>query len=133
MTRSGVARATFGVLFILAGIWHFLFPAYYRAIVPSYLPAPAALVAVSGLAEIAGGFGLLVPRWRQAAGLGLVVLLLAVFPANVEMLRQGRARGMSGPVEALLWLRLPFQAVLMWWAWRLSRPSLVRLSNRGHR
>jgi uncharacterized membrane protein len=125
MTRWEVARTAFGVLFILAGILHFMVPAYYRAIIPSYLPAPATLVAVSGLAEVAGGIGILVPRWRQSAGLGLVVLLLAVLPANVEMLRQGRAHGVSPVHEALLWLRLPLQGVLIGWAWRLSRPGLV--------
>ncbi len=125
MTRSEVARTAFGVAFILAGILHFMVPAYYRAIIPPYFPAPATIVAVSGMAEIAGGVGMLVPRWRQAAGLGLVVLLLAVLPANVEMLRQGRAHGVSPVHEALLWLRLPFQGVLMGWAWRLSRPAVV--------
>lgn len=123
-----VGRIVYGVLFIAAGILHFVFPAEYRAIMPPYLPAPATLVAVSGLAEIAGGAGLLIPRWRQAAGIGVVVLLLAVFPANVEMLRQFRARGVTAPLETLLWLRLPFQAVLIWWAWRLSRPSPARHS-----
>ena len=126
MTRSEVARTAFGVVFILAGILHFVVPAYYRAIIPPYLPAPATVVAVSGMAEVAGGVGMLLPRWRQAAGLGLVVLLLAVLPANVEMLRQGRAHGVSPGHEALLWLRLPFQAVLMGWAWRLSRPAVGR-------
>lgn len=125
MTRSDVARTAFGVGFILAGIRHFMVPAYYRAIIPPYVPAPATLVAVSGIAEIAGGIGMLVPRWRPAAGLGLVVLLLAVLPANVEMLRQGRAHGVSPVHEALLWLRLPFQAVLMRWVWQLSRPAVV--------
>jgi uncharacterized membrane protein len=121
MTRSEAGRAGFGALFVLAGALHFAIPDYYRAVVPGYLPAPAALVAVSGVAEIAGGLGLLLPRWRRAAGVGLILLLLAVLPANVEMLRQGRARGVSALLEALLWLRLPFQAVLMWCAWRLSR------------
>ena len=109
----------------MAGILHFVFSGYYRAIVPPYLPAPAALVAVSGLAEILGGVAFLMRRWRRMAGLGLILLLIAVLPANVEMLRQGRVRGVAGLFEALLWLRLPFQGVLIWWAWRLSRPNVV--------
>jgi len=122
MTRSETARVAFGLLFVLAGLLHFVVPHYYRAIVPPYLPAPALLVAVSGVAEIAGGIGMLLPRWRRAAGVGLILLLVVVFPANIEMLRQGRARGIAAPWEAVLWLRLPLQAVLIWCAWRLSRP-----------
>jgi uncharacterized membrane protein len=103
---------------------HFALPAYYRAIVPSYLPAPATLVAVSGAAEIAGGVGLLVPRLRRAAGVGLIILLVAVLPANVAMLQLYRASGALWWQELLLWLRLPFQGILAWWVWRLSRESL---------
>ena len=64
----------------------------------------------------------MVPSMRKAAGAGLVLLLVAVFPANVEMLRLARARGGPAWVEAVLWLRLPLQIVLIWLAWRLSRP-----------
>lgn len=121
MTRSGAARTVLALFFVVAGTLHFIIPASYRAIMPSYLPYPAALVALSGAAEIAGGVGLLVPRLRQAAGVGLIVLLLALLPANVEMLQLYRARGASGWEQLLLWLRLPFQGVLAWWVWRLSK------------
>lgn len=122
MTRAEAARIAFGTFFIIAGALHFVVPAYYVAIVPSYLPHPAMLVTLSGLAEIAGGIGLLIPRFRQAAGAGLVLLLVAVFPANVEMLRLARVRSAPPWAETVLWLRLPLQAVLIWLAWRLSRP-----------
>ena len=121
--RRAAWRTLYGLLFMAAGAMHFVVPAYYQAIVPSYLPAPAALVVVSGVAEIAGGIGLLIPSLRPAAGIGLIVLLVAVFPANVEMLRLYRARGVAGWMETVLWLRLPLQAVLIWWAWRLSLPE----------
>jgi uncharacterized membrane protein len=121
MTRSDLARTVLGVLFMLAGVLHFVMPSRYRAIVPPYLPAPAALVAVSGAAEIAGGLGLLLARLRQMAGVGLILLLVAVFPANVEMLLQARQRGVSGIAELLLWARLPLQVVLVWSIWRLSQ------------
>ncbi len=126
MTRTGAARIAFGALFVAAGALHFIVPHAYRAVMPPYLPAPATLVAVSGAAEVAGGVGLLIPRWRSAAGIGLMALLVLVLPANVEMLRQARAHGASPLAELLLWLRLPFQAVLGWGAWRLSRPSPAR-------
>ncbi|MBA3260633.1 MAG: DoxX family protein [Gemmatimonadales bacterium] len=121
MTRIQLARAAFALMFVLAGSLHFAAPAYYRSVMPPFLPAPAALVAVTGAAEIAGGLGLLIPSLRPAAGIGLMLLLVAVLPANVEMLRQARAQGASPMVEGLLWLRLPFQLVLIWLAWRLSR------------
>jgi uncharacterized membrane protein len=123
MTRRKVARASLAAFFIVAGALHFVVPAYYRSIVPSYLPSPATLVAVSGAAEIAGGAGLLVPRLRQAAGIGLIVLLIALLPANVEMLQLFRAIGGAWWQEVLLWLRLPFQALLALWVWRVSRPG----------
>ncbi|MDQ3068893.1 MAG: DoxX family membrane protein [Acidobacteriota bacterium] len=115
------ARAAFGAFFIVAGTLHFTMPGYFAAIVPPWLPAPTLLVALSGVAEILGGIGFLLARWRAAAGVGLMLLLIAVFPANIEMLRQARANGSSSSFQAALWLRLPLQAVLIWLAWRLSR------------
>ncbi len=119
--RIEVARTVLSLSFVAAGAWHFIAPAGYRAIMPSYLPFPELLVAVSGAAEIAGGAGLLVQRWRRLAGVGLIILLFAVFPANVEMLQQYRAVAGAWWKGLLLWLRLPFQGVLVWWVWRLSR------------
>lgn len=74
------------VLFIAAGINHFVSPGVYLKIMPDYLPWPLPLVYVSGFFELLGGVGLAVPRMRRAAGWGLIALLVAVFPANVDML-----------------------------------------------
>ena len=101
---------------------HLLKPAIYRPIMPSFLPAHDALIFISGLAEIAGGAGLLHYRTRRAACAGLILLLIAVFPANVEMLRVYRMHGTPWWSEWLLWLRLPLQALLIWWIWRVGRP-----------
>ena len=88
--RSGRAtrsqRVT-GLLFLGAGINHFAMPRPYRQIVPPGFGDPARVVAISGVAEIAGGVGVLVPRTRRLAGLGLIALLVAVFPANLYMAR----------------------------------------------
>src|SRR5437868_2924630 len=85
-TRSrAAARGVAAAVFIAAGVNHFVKPEFYRAIVPPGFPAPAELVAFSGVAEVAGGVGLLVGRLRRAAGWGLIALLVAVFPANVFM------------------------------------------------
>lgn len=103
------------VLFIGAGITHFVAPTAFLRIVPPYLPAPLLLVYLSGAAELAGGLGLLLPATRRWAIWGLILLLLAVFPANVYML-QTHGAGLPVPLWAL-WLRLPLQAVLMAWVW----------------
>lgn len=109
------------LLFIAGGVGHLLWPQLYRPMMPAWLPAHDALIAISGVAELAGGVGLLVRRARRAAAIGLILLLVAVFPANVEMLRIYQARGVPWWADALLWLRLPLQAVLIWWTWKVAR------------
>ena len=91
-------------------------------IVPAWLPAPRALVYVSGVFEFLGGAGLLVPRVRRAAGLGLIALYVAVFPANVHMaIAHVQPEGQHLP-EWAFWARLPLQGLLILWAWWVSRP-----------
>ena len=114
----------FSLAFSLAGSMHFINPQPFLDIVPSYLPAPGLLVAVSGLAEIAGGVGLLT-RFRQPAGYGLILLLLAVLPANVYMLTDHPfILGKLVP-EWILLFRLPLQFVLMAWIyWSIRNKPL---------
>ena len=107
------------LIFVGAGILHFVAPKPYLRIMPPYLPAPLLLVYLSGVAEIVGGLGLLFAVARQVAGWGLILLLVAVFPANVYML-QTHGAGLSVPIWAL-WLRLPLQLVLIVWVWWSSR------------
>ena len=111
---------TLAALFVGAGVLHFLRPENFDRIVPPGLPLPArAATLVSGAAEIAGGLGLLHPATRPAARLGLLTLLVAVFPANVHM-AQDAERFRPLP-EWGLWARLPFQPLLMWLVWRAGR------------
>ncbi len=63
----------------------------------------------------------MVPATRRAAGIWLILLLVAVFPANIQMLSNWRTRGATWWAEGILWLRLPLQLVFIWWAWGLSR------------
>jgi uncharacterized membrane protein len=109
---------------------HFVIPESYVRIMPGWLPAHRALVLVSGACEIAGGIGLLVPRVRRWAGIGLVLLLLAVWPANAQMWMNARAAHQSAWAQALLLLRLPMQIVLMWWVWRASHPRAANVHTR---
>ena len=85
---------------------------------PPWLPYPRGLVLLSGVFQIAGGLGVLHPRTRRAAGWGLILLLLAVWPANFQMLFDARASGASAGTQALLALRIPLQIPLIWWVWR---------------
>jgi uncharacterized membrane protein len=110
-------RVLAAVGFVLAGANHFRNPSFYREIVPPKLGSPAALVAISGVCEIVGGVGLLVPRLRRIAGWGLIALLIAVFPANIYMaVAPDRMPDMHISRWAL-WLRLPFQIVFIVWIW----------------
>jgi len=118
----GRLRAVYAIaaLFVVTGVLHFVIPHSYTSIVPPFLPARLFLVYLSGALELAGGVGLLVPRTRRAAALGLIALLAAVFPANVQMLADAVAAGRQQWHLALLWLRLPLQFVLMWLIWRTA-------------
>jgi uncharacterized membrane protein len=94
---------------------HFVKPRTYESIVPPYLPAPRALVYASGVAEIAGGAGLMVQAARRPAGWWLIVTLLGVFPANLHMaLHPERFPKVPGGATAL-WARLPLQAGFIAW------------------
>ncbi len=117
-----------GMVFVVLGALHFVIPKLYLSMMPRWLPSPLMLVYVSGAFEILGGVGLLLPSVRTAAAIGLIVLLIAVFPANIEMLRLAQERGSSPAWLAALWLRLPLQPFLMWWVWRVGQSGhdLVR-------
>jgi len=115
------SRTALAVFFIGAGVNHFVIPGTYKQIVPPGLGDPATLVRVSGVAEIAGGVGVLLSRTRRLAGFGLIALLAAVFPANLYM-ALNPAKFAKIPVWAL-YARLPLQPLMMWWAWRATKPS----------
>jgi uncharacterized membrane protein len=116
MKRSTRALAAF---FSFAGTMHFVSPRNYMAIMPDYLPAHRELVYASGVAEIAGGLGVLTQRTRPAAGWWLAATMVAVFPANLHMaLHPDRYRRIP---PALLYARLPVQALLIAWALRATR------------
>jgi len=83
--RKKISVWVIGLLFTLAGINHFVQPDVYTKIMPPHLPAQLMLVYVSGVFEILGGVGIMVPRLRRSAGCGLIALLLAVSPAHVHM------------------------------------------------
>jgi len=120
-----VLRWLLTVFMVLAGVNHFLAPAPYLAMMPAELPASShlALVYVSGVAEILGGLGLILPVTRRLAAWGLIALLVAILPANINMAVNQLPLG-GTPVPAwLLWVRLPLQLVLIAWAFWYTRPD----------
>ena len=116
-----VFRLLLAAFMITAGIMHFAALERFAMIVPDYLPLPELLVQISGIAEILLGLMLLWHRTRPLAGTGLILLYLAVFPANVHMaIHQIQPLDVDIP-PLWLWLRLPLQLVMIYWAWWVSR------------
>ena len=105
-------------LYVAAGIIHFVKPQVYLKIMPPYLPWPLLLIYISGFFEILLGLLLLLPATQIFAAWGIILLLIAVFPANIQMAvnyTQAQHPGLW-----LAWLRLPLQGLLIWWAWQFT-------------
>ena len=105
-------------IFAIAGVMHFVAPGPFIRIVPGWVTYPRAAVYVSGVAEILGALGFLLPQTRVAASWGLIALLFAVFPANIQMLQLARHANSAAWYVAALWIRLPFQPLLIWWLYK---------------
>jgi len=107
--------------YVAGGTGHFVLTPFYVRIMPPMLPAPLALVYISGVAEILGGLGVLYGPTRRFAAWGLVALLIAVFPANVYMaVAHLPFAGLAGK-SWVQWGRLPLQIPLLWWAWLYTK------------
>ena len=104
---------------VLAGLNHFRSVGVYIGMMPAAFPDSwdVPLVYISGVFEVLGGLGLILPATRKAAAYGLVALLVAVFPANLNMALNHLPLGDTPVPQWELWARLPLQAVLIAWAW----------------
>ena len=107
------------LLYIAAGINHFIHPTFYLKIIPNGLPQHEALNYISGMCEIIFGI-LLIPLFtRRIAAWLIIILLVAIYPANIQMFLDYLQRG-----DPNLWItiiRLPIQIVLIWWAWKYTK------------
>jgi uncharacterized membrane protein len=128
-SRFRVGKATryrlpsLAAFFIVDGVMHFVAPDAYVRIVPPVLPVPRLLVLVSGIAEVFGGCGLVLPSTQRPAAWGLILLLLAVFPANIyTAVSHVSFPGVFGQ-SWVQWLRLPLQIPLILWALRYTKRS----------
>ena len=120
-----VSRYLFAIAFVAAGIFHFRFPEFYLKIMPPYIPAHQAMVDISGAAEILLGAMLMFSDLQRIAAWGLILLLVAVFPANIYVY-QHQELVPGSPLAHLL--RLPAQGLLILWAYWYTRPTRPRVT-----
>lgn len=116
-------RVILTVCIIVVGLLHFAIPEPFVRIVPDVLPYPLTLVYISGVFEILGGIGLVVPTVSRAAAWGLIALFIAVFPANINMAVNHIHIDNIPDSPWFQVVRLPFQAVLIAWAWWYTKPT----------
>jgi len=114
---------------VVVGALHFTHPKGFEKIVPDYLPHHLALVYTSGFLEFLGGVGLLIPGVTRFAAWLLVILYIAVFPANLYQAVNNIEVAALPHNPPLIWLRLPFQALLVAWAWWFTRDSVTEKLN----
>ena len=118
MEKRGFLRIILAIAFSIMGILHFVAPGGFVKIMPPFLPFHLELVYLSGIFEILGGLGLLFKRTRKFAAWGLIVLLIAVFPANITMAFKNVQFDSFTIPQWALWLRLPFQFLFVWLVWK---------------
>jgi len=126
-----IARWVLALAYLVAGVAHLRSPGGFIAITPGWVPFPATVIFLTGLAEIAGAVGLMVPRLRKAAGVGLALYALCVWPANINHAVHDIAIGGVHLGWAYHGPRLALQPVIIWWAlwaahvidWPFSRRS----------
>jgi uncharacterized membrane protein len=107
------------VLYIAAGLYHFINPEFYMRIMPPWVPYPKEMIFISGVCEVLFALLLLFPFTRRTGAWCIILLLVAVFPANIQMLLNYRNEN-----NPLLWIaivRLPLQIILIGWAYRFAR------------
>ena len=124
MIFDKIATCLFALLFVAAGANHFINMDFYVSIMPPYLPAHVELVMLSGVFEVLGGVGLMLPQSRRIAAIGVILLMIAVFPANVYMAMTPEQFPQFSVLA--LYLRLPLQFVLMAWAWWIFKQTRIK-------
>ena len=115
------------LFFLIGGLSHFIVADAFVKTIPDYLAYPRELVIISGVFELVGAIGLLIPSVRLVAGYGLIALCIAVFPANINMaLHPERFPEVA---ELFLYSRLPIQILFIWFIWWAIRPERLQYRN----
>ena len=116
MTSRPILRALLAAAYLAAGILHVIVPGPFLGILPPWVPIAPSVILLTGLAEIAGAVGLMIPRLRRAAGIGLAAYAVCVFPANIQHAISDLALADPQLGWAYHGPRLLLQPVIVWWA-----------------
>ena len=117
-----ILKYALAIGFVLAGVNHFLNPAFYLRMMPPFVPWHSFMVYFSGAAEVALGVLLVVPRFTRLAAFGMIALLVAVYPANFYMAQNAHLFPEFSAFA--LRLRLPVQFIIIAWAHWFTRPEI---------
>lgn len=109
------------IFYAIVGIKHFIEPDYFLSIIPPYLPFHIELVYISGFFEILFGLMILFPKYRYYGSIGLILLLIAVFPANIYLAQSKEAQEAIGASQQIVIWRLPMQGILIWIAYWIRK------------
>tara|TARA_R110001592_G_scaffold40042_2_gene131617 strand:- start:571 stop:969 length:399 start_codon:yes stop_codon:yes gene_type:complete len=117
------------LFFMIGGIAHFVVADFFMMAMPDYLGYHKEIVIISGVFEILGAIGILVPQTRLLAGYCLIALIVAVYPANINMaLHPEKYKDIS---EWFLYIRLPFQFLFIWFVWWAIAPERLQKKHAG--
>lgn len=114
-----VSLYAMSILYFGAGINHFWHKEFYLAIMPTWIGCHEALVIISGICEIVFALLLLPPQTRRFAAWAIILLLIAVFPANIQMMLNNLNEPNSKLMISII--RLPLQIILIWWAYTFTK------------
>lgn len=109
------------IFYTIVGVKHFIEPDYFLSIIPPYLPFHIELVYISGFFEILFGLMILFPKYRYYGSIGLILLLIAVFPANIYLAQNKEAQEAIGASQQIAIWRLPMQGILIWIAYWIRK------------
>ena len=117
------------IFYLATGVNHLLRPETFIKIMPSWIPFPETMVLISGICEILFAILLVFRKTRRLGAWLIIGLLIVVFPANIQMMLNYRSS--NHPLLWLAILRLPFQGLLIWWAYGFTRPVKVSDNPKG--
>ena len=137
--RLHIEASIIGIAFVLVGIYHFIDQDFFEAIVPTWFRYATFANLASGGAEIVLGLMLIIPKFRRVGAWGLLILLVAVYPANIDMFINDIdvQTNASGVVERVVdaegvrlrnFIRLPFQFLFVWLVWRHTKKQPISIS-----